>query len=61
MAPHFDASDPECPCCTSVGLIDPMDDGTISLPPGAFDPLTELHGEPYPRDAVEAEQGELGL
>lgn len=28
-------------------LTDPMDDGTMPLPPLAFDPLCELRGEPY--------------
>lgn len=34
-------------------LVDPMDDGTIPLPPFAFDPLCGLRGEPYPLDGYE--------
>lgn len=35
------------------GLTDPMDNGHMALAPGAFDPLCELRGEPYPRDATD--------
>lgn len=37
------------------GLVDPMDDGTIALPPFAFDPLCEVSGEPYPRNGTEVD------
>lgn len=36
------------------GLTDPLDDGSMALSPFAFDPLCELQGESWPRDASEA-------
>lgn len=35
-------------------LDDPMDDGSMPLAPGAFDPLCELRGETWPKDEAEA-------
>lgn len=35
-------------------LTDPLDDGSGPLAPGQFDPLCELHGEPWPSSALDA-------
>lgn len=36
------------------GLTDPLDDGSGSLGPFLFDPLCELAGETWPKDAYDA-------
>lgn len=35
-------------------LDDPLDDGTLPLAPGQFDPLCEVYGFPWPSSPIEA-------